>query len=55
MRDSSEGHLSAHFPQEGLRDPESYWLRDDPVDVPCDDPGLPQALVEVHHMAWQSS
>ena len=44
--DPGEEHLSVHFPQEWLRDPESHWLRDYPVDVPWDDPDLLQALVE---------
>ncbi len=43
--DPDEEHLSVHFPQEWLRDPHSSWLRDYPVDVPWDDPGLLKTLV----------
>jgi predicted ATP-grasp superfamily ATP-dependent carboligase len=43
--DPGEEHVLVHFPQEWLRDPESRWLRQHPVDVPWDDPELLQALV----------
>jgi biotin carboxylase len=44
-----EEHISVHFPQEWLRDPESPWLRNYPVDVPWDDPDLLEALVAMRH------
>jgi biotin carboxylase len=37
----------AQFPQEWLRDPESTFLRDCPLDAPWDDPALLQAMVAV--------
>jgi hypothetical protein len=37
--------LAVLFPQEWLRDPESPYLRDYPVDVPWDDPKLLEALL----------
>ena len=43
--DPDEEHLSVHFPQEWLRDPQSPWLRDYPVDVPWDDRGLLETMV----------
>jgi hypothetical protein len=36
--ESGEEHVLVHFPQEWIRDPESRWLREHPVDVPWDDP-----------------
>lgn len=39
----------ARFPQEWLRDPESPYLRDYPVDVPWDDPGLLEAYLALRH------
>lgn len=43
----SEGEewINVHFPQEWLRDPESAYLRDYPVDVPWDEPELFEAMV----------
>ncbi|HKW79696.1 MAG TPA: hypothetical protein VJQ49_01690, partial [Casimicrobiaceae bacterium] len=43
--DPGEEHLSVSFPQEWLRDPESEWLRDYPVDVPWDEPELFEAML----------
>lgn len=40
-----EEGVGVHFPQEWLRDPESSFLRDYPVDVPWDDPDLLEAMV----------
>jgi hypothetical protein len=37
------------FPREWLRDPESTWLRDHPVDVPWDDPDVFEAMVALSH------
>jgi len=49
--DPGESHVAVHFPQEWLRDPESHWLRDYPVDAPWDDPGLFDALLALRHDA----
>ncbi|MGE5088236.1 MAG: hypothetical protein ACM3QY_03840 [Candidatus Levyibacteriota bacterium] len=43
--DEGEEHLCVHFPSEWLRDPESAWLRDHPVDVPWDEPELIEAML----------
>lgn len=43
--DAGEEHLSVAFPQEWLRDPDSEWLRDYPVDVPWDEPELFEAML----------
>lgn len=43
--DEGEQHYTVHFPQEWLRDPDSPWLRDHPVDVPWDDPTLIEAML----------
>lgn len=45
--DEGEEHLCVSFPQEWLRDPESRWLRDYPVDVPWDEPELFEAMLEL--------
>jgi len=44
--DEGEEHVTVHFPQEWLRDPQSHWLRECPVDVPWDDPELIEAMLE---------
>jgi hypothetical protein len=41
--------IRVNFPQEWLRDPESTWLRDYPVDVPWDEPELIEAMVAMRH------
>ena len=43
--DEGEEHLCVHFPPEWLRDPESAWLREHPVDVPWDEPELLEAML----------
>jgi len=43
-----ENVIAVHFPQEWLRDPESKWLRDYPVDVPWDEPELFEAMLDLH-------
>jgi hypothetical protein len=43
--DPGEEHAYADFPQEWLRDPQSRWLREYPVDVPWDDPRLVEAML----------
>lgn len=40
-----EEGIGVHFPQEWLRDPESRYLRQYPVDVPWDDPDLLEAMM----------
>ena len=40
-----EEGIAVYFPQEWLRDPESAYLRDHPVDIPWDDPDLLDAMV----------
>lgn len=45
---SGEEGIGVHFPQEWLRDPESRYLRDYPVDVPWDDPDLLAAMVAMN-------
>lgn len=47
--DPDEEHTLAHFPQEWLRDPDSRYLREHPVDAPWDDPGLLAAMLELRH------
>jgi len=43
--DAGEEHVAADFPQEWLRDPQSRWLREYPVDLPWDDPKLVEAML----------
>jgi len=45
----NEESIRVNFPQEWLRDPGSEWLRDHPVDVPWDDPGLIEAMLGLRH------
>ena len=47
--DDDEEHLSVHFPQEWLRDPESEWMLDHPVDVPWDELELIEAMLALRH------
>jgi hypothetical protein len=48
LAEGDEG-LSVYFPGEWLRDPDSRYLRDYPVDVPWDEPELIEALLAVRH------
>jgi predicted ATP-grasp superfamily ATP-dependent carboligase len=48
--DEGEEHLCVHFPQEWVRDPESHWLTDHPVDVPWDEPELLEAMVALRRV-----
>jgi predicted ATP-grasp superfamily ATP-dependent carboligase len=43
--DPDEEHTLVHFPQEWLRDPDSRYLREYPVDAPWDDPELFEAML----------
>jgi predicted ATP-grasp superfamily ATP-dependent carboligase len=49
--DLSEGEegTAVFFPGEWLRDPESRYLRDYPVDVPWDEPELIEAMLALRH------
>ena len=44
-----EASIRVNFPQEWLRDPRSEWLRNHPVDVPWDDPGLIKAMLALRN------
>jgi hypothetical protein len=44
--DDGEEYQCAHFPAEWIRDADSRWLRECPVDVPWDEPELFEALVQ---------
>jgi predicted ATP-grasp superfamily ATP-dependent carboligase len=41
--------VNVHFPQEWLRDPASRYLREHPVDVPWDEPGLIEAMLAMRN------
>jgi hypothetical protein len=43
--DPGEERVFVHFPGEWLRDPQSKWLRQHPVDMPWDDPELLDAML----------
>jgi len=43
--DAGDQWVNVHFPQEWLRDPASPYLRDHPVDVPWEEPGLIEAML----------
>ena len=43
--DPGDERVLVHFPAEWLRDPQSKWLRQYPVDVPWDDPELLDAML----------
>jgi predicted ATP-grasp superfamily ATP-dependent carboligase len=45
--DAGEEHVAVDFPQEWLRDPQSRWLREYPVDLPWDEPKLVEAMLAV--------
>ena len=47
--DDGEEYFAVNFPQEWLRDPESQYLRQHPVDVPWDDPDLIEAFLAMRH------
>jgi hypothetical protein len=47
--DEGEGGITVYFPGEWLRDPESRYLRDFPVDVPWDEPEMIEALLALRH------
>lgn len=46
--DEGEEQICVSFPQEWLRDPESKWLRDYPVDVPWEEPELFEAMLDLY-------
>jgi predicted ATP-grasp superfamily ATP-dependent carboligase len=48
--DDGEEHLCVHFPAEWMRDPDSRWLTDHPVDVPWEEPELLQAMVALRRV-----
>ena len=48
--DEGEEHLCVHFPGEWLRDPQSSWLTDHPVDVPWDEPELLEAMIALRRV-----
>ena len=43
--DPGEEHFVVHFPLEWVRDPNSRYLREYPVDIPWDEPELVDAIV----------
>jgi hypothetical protein len=43
--DIGEEHVAVDFPQEWLRDPQSRWLSEYPVDVPWEEPRLLEAML----------
>ena len=43
--DAGEERMFVQFPAEWLRNPESGWLRQYPVDIPWDDPELLDAML----------
>jgi hypothetical protein len=47
-----EDGVGVAFPEEWLRDPESAWLRDYPVDVPWEEPELIEAMLALRHRVW---
>ena len=48
LAEGEEG-LTVYFPGEWLRDPQSRYLRDYPVDVPWDEPELIEAMLALRH------
>ena len=48
LAEGEEG-ITVYFPGEWLRDPQSRYLRDYPVDVPWDEPELIEALLALRH------
>ena len=49
--DEGESGVRPNFPQEWLRDPDSSYLRNYPVDVPWEDPELIEAMLALRHEA----
>ncbi len=47
--DEDAGGTIVVFPREWLRDQHSAYLREFPVDVPWDDPGLIAAMLALRH------
>jgi hypothetical protein len=47
--DDGEERIFVSFPHEWLRDPESRYLREFPVDVPWDEPELIEAMLAMRH------
>ena len=47
--DDGEERVFVSFPHEWLRDPESRYLRDYPVDVPWDEPELMEGMLAMRH------
>ena len=47
--DADEEHVYVSFPHEWLRDPQSPYLQQYPVDVPWDDPELIEAMLALRH------
>lgn len=47
--DEGEGGINVFFPGEWLRDPQSRYLREYPVDVPWDEPELIEAMLALRH------
>jgi hypothetical protein len=47
-----EEGIGVAFPEEWLRDPESAWLTDYPVDVPWEEPELIEAMLALRHELW---
>ena len=47
--DEGSAGIAVFFPEEWLRDPESSYLRDYPVDVPWDEPELIEAFLALRH------
>jgi hypothetical protein len=47
-----EEGVGVAFPEEWLRDPESAWLTDYPVDVPWEEPELIEAMLALRHELW---
>jgi hypothetical protein len=47
--DEGEERISVDFPREWLRDPDSPWLRDHPVDLPWEEPELIEAMIALRN------
>jgi predicted ATP-grasp superfamily ATP-dependent carboligase len=48
--DIGEEHVCVHFPGEWMRNPESRWLREHPVDAPWDEPELFEAMLALRRV-----